>query len=443
MSIIAHLSARLGLDASEFEYGLRKAGSQVVTFASKIKEYIGVAAGIYGFGALTEEVIQFADNIYNLSKRTGLSTDQLQELNYVAQQTGIGLYEIVAFFERVTRSQQAAIKGNQELIAHFQRLGFTMDDLKSKRGIDLGFEILKRIKDTGGVYLDTLMSIGGRGAASMLQLANQDVEELISNFRELGATIKNDVIVSLKEVKDIQEEIKIKAESLWAVALKNVYEFAKYGKANIQDFFAMVWNLKERIRTTPLEPIGFLGNLLGLTKREKPLLIEDTLKATKEYEKEWENWYKRLYGAQIVKPEERMKIKPVIGEAQVFPEIKEFEKYQQLLEKIKKAKLELLMPDEKRKQLQEELLDLQQQYNLERDAFKKAEIELKMLEAETQLKRLQGSGLNKRDLSDSLARIGGFINLPEQKSIAHRQLNIIERIHSQIARGKIRVTIDE
>ncbi len=206
MSLLS-LLVKLSADGSGFNIVMKQAEGSVKKlsheFNSELKRSIAEAFGVYALVEFTKKTIEFAAKISDLSERTGVSTDALQEWSYAAKQNGSDIDAVVGFFEKLGVARAKALGNNQESIASFERLGITLDDLKKKRlediGVGIGRTVLKGDpQNLGGALRD----VGGRGATGLIATFKGDVEQLGKAARDAGVVIKEDTIDQLKELGD-------------------------------------------------------------------------------------------------------------------------------------------------------------------------------------------------------------------------------------------------
>jgi hypothetical protein len=81
--------ARLGLDTSQFQTGLRTARRSATNFATGVGGQFAAAAGIAGMGGMVSGAIGLAREMTNMAKIAGLSVEEFQGLAYGAQTVGI------------------------------------------------------------------------------------------------------------------------------------------------------------------------------------------------------------------------------------------------------------------------------------------------------------------------------------------------------------------
>lgn len=121
------------LNKDEFDKGIAALGDSVkVATAALAGAAIAagaVAAAVYKVATIAADA---GERIFELSKRTGLSTTALQEWDYILSQTGGSVESLGMGMKQLTDKMFAARDGNEEASASFAALGISVTDLKTK-----------------------------------------------------------------------------------------------------------------------------------------------------------------------------------------------------------------------------------------------------------------------------------------------------------------------
>jgi len=212
---MAEIRARLALDSSAFEYGLTRARSAVASFAPGLASAFSVA----GIAYLGKQLLSTASTIYNLSQRTGLSTDEIQRFGFAAEATGTTADRLALFVVRLQRNSQAAqmslkgagdqlrimgesgetvaLSGNTAAKA-IQRLGINAEAFFKMAPAEQLMAVADGLKRTGD--LGAVFDLLGRGASVLLPLLRmnrEEIEKLLNIPRADSETIQ-----SLERVED-------------------------------------------------------------------------------------------------------------------------------------------------------------------------------------------------------------------------------------------------
>lgn len=102
------------------------------------------------FSALIYKAAEAGDNIVNLSRRTGMSVEELSKWGYVAKQAGTDLDTIITTTKRLVTAMDGAAKGGKEQQKAFADLGIAYEDANNKlRPLnDVLYDLADEIKNT-------------------------------------------------------------------------------------------------------------------------------------------------------------------------------------------------------------------------------------------------------------------------------------------------------
>jgi hypothetical protein len=214
------LIARLSLNASGFESGLKRSQSLATRWSRDVSSNVkGQLAAAFGAGAVlaaTKNAIDYAGKINDISSSLGVGTDALQEFDFAATQNGAHLEDFVGVMRKLAIARQNAIdKPEGDLAEDFHKLGVSIDDLKSKRLEDLVKQIGTAFKDARDPQqlLDAGLATMGRGALSVLPAMRNGLDEAAESAHNLGLVISESAIEKLDELGDRFDVMKGKMRS--------------------------------------------------------------------------------------------------------------------------------------------------------------------------------------------------------------------------------------
>jgi len=142
---IFSLIAKLGLDGSAYESGLKRASSVTDKFRSTVGAQLGSALSVAAIGAFASKVIETADAIGDLSEQLNISTDDVQRLQVLASQTGISFESMAKSITAVSQERLKAVEEGGKSRAYFKLLGINVADL-NKNSIS-NIEIITRMSE--------------------------------------------------------------------------------------------------------------------------------------------------------------------------------------------------------------------------------------------------------------------------------------------------------
>lgn len=192
------LKAFLGLDASGFELGIKRAQSVSDKFAASVSR--GITNRIGGFltaaaaTAAAHKMANLTSEIKNMAERLGIGTDEWQKWEFAASQAGAKGASVAKFFEALAVSRDRALGGDEKTQGKFTAFGVTQSDLRSKSLQDIGRMVGDAFANGDQQkMLAPLKEIGGRAAV-----------ELAAAFRSgLGEAFSKAPLISEDQIQKI------------------------------------------------------------------------------------------------------------------------------------------------------------------------------------------------------------------------------------------------
>lgn len=238
-----------------------------------------VAAVAVAVGGLVFSVAESSAELVDLSLKTGLTTEQLQEMKYVGEQLGTSQETITGSLARLTRSMagaqdqwedyaeqqaEAAAKGEEfdgqlgDSAAAFERLGVNVTDstgqLRDRQ--EVFYDLIDALgKIPNEAERDALaMSLFGKSAMELNPLIKAGTEEMIAQARaahEVGAVMSDENVAAFEAFDDSVASIKAGFKGLMgslaveflplfkqvADALQTLFKSEEF-KAGVQEFIA-------------------------------------------------------------------------------------------------------------------------------------------------------------------------------------------------------------
>ena len=188
------------------------------TLSTSITAPLAAVGG--GLLAATIKASNYADEIDKTAIRTGLAREQLEELRFVADQTGVSFASIQTAVTAFTRQLPAIENGSGEASKALQTMGISVRDSGGElRNMSSMFpEVLRSLR---GMQNETernamALQIFGRGASELtpiLNLSSQEFDRLSDRAHELGLVMGDESIRELVEFKDAMSEVKMQVEA--------------------------------------------------------------------------------------------------------------------------------------------------------------------------------------------------------------------------------------
>lgn len=189
------LVAKISLDSSGYEKGLKDAESSGSSFASKLggglktasKIGVGAIAAVTGAtaaltGALVggaKNVANYGDEVDKTSQKLGLSTDAYQKWNYVLNLSGTEMSSMTTGLKTLTNKLDDAKNGSSDAQAMFQKLGLSMEDVNNMSREEVfeatikGFQGMADSTERAALANDLF----GRSGQNLTPLFNQTAEQ--------------------------------------------------------------------------------------------------------------------------------------------------------------------------------------------------------------------------------------------------------------------------
>lgn len=306
---IFSLIAKLGLDGSGFETGIKKASSLTDKFRSSVGTQLGAALSVAAVGAFAAKVIETADAIGDLSEQLNISTDDVQRLQILATQTGVSFETMAKAITRVGQERLKAVEEGGKAREYFKALGFTVAELNdsSLSNIDIITRMGKanleagRSAQTEAALIEILGEKAFKAAGAISKLKDLGPVNLISpeQIQALGQLadrldeIQRQIVVSaapeLNFFADALERA-IKDEKAVADGMTGIMQQlggkGSIVKAAFQEAFASPEEANKRFDAIPLARSGKLGVVDSRNRLEtdiitKPRWVQDMIAVSK------------------------------------------------------------------------------------------------------------------------------------------------------------------
>ena len=206
------LVAKLTLDSSEYEQGLKSAEKKGSGFGGKLKSAMKVGAAavtaVTGTvtaltGALvkgTGEVASYGDHIDKMSQKMGLSATAYQEWDAILQHSGSSIDTMKAGMKTLANAVE---KGN----GAFERIGLTMDEIAGMSNEELFAATIAGLQNVENETERTYLAgqLLGRGATELGALLNTSAEEteaMRQRVHELGGVMSDEAVKAAAKYQD-------------------------------------------------------------------------------------------------------------------------------------------------------------------------------------------------------------------------------------------------
>jgi TP901 family phage tail tape measure protein len=217
LEALRELFIKLGLEADEAKFataeaavhGLEKALELVVEVAEKVGE------------VLVETVMgtaEYADKMVDTAIAAGLTTDQLQELEWAAAHSGLSMDDTTMATERLSRAMYDAKKGGEEQAKMFGALGVKVTDAAGN--LRPTYDVLLDVADAfkklppGAERTAKAMEIFGRSGAKLVPLlveGREGIEGFAESAHRAGVVMSSEDLAAAKELAEDLDSLKLAA----------------------------------------------------------------------------------------------------------------------------------------------------------------------------------------------------------------------------------------
>lgn len=206
--------------------GMKDAEKKTLSFSDVLKANLlsdaiksglgAIANGVKEIaGAMKDAVVDsaaYADEILTLSTNTGLSTDTLQELSYMAELTDTSLDTITGSMSKLIKNMTTAQKGTGDAADAFEALGVSITDSNGEMrdNKDVFYDVLSALSEIENeTQRDAYaMSIFGRSAQDLNSFMSQGADGIASLAQEahnVGYVLSEDALSALGGVDDAMQ----------------------------------------------------------------------------------------------------------------------------------------------------------------------------------------------------------------------------------------------
>lgn len=210
--------AKITLDSSQYEQGLRDAEGKASGFGSTLKTAMKVggaavaAVGTAAIGLSTAfvagagSVAEYGDNIDKMSQKMGLSAQAYQEWDAIMQHSGTSMETMKAGMKTLANAVES---GNDA----FQRIGLTQQEIASMSQEDLFAATIAGLQNVENETERTYLAgqLLGRGATELGALLNtsaEDTEAMRQRVHELGGVMSDDAVKASARYQDSLQDMR-------------------------------------------------------------------------------------------------------------------------------------------------------------------------------------------------------------------------------------------
>lgn len=218
------VNVRVGATISDFDKKMQKVTKQISKIGKSFKNTgealtrnisLPILGATTALAGIVMSSARSADELMRLSDVTGMSTDEIQKLQYVAQQLGTDFETIEGAQGKLTKKIAEAVGGNKDAIKAFEELGIKIFDVngKLKDAPTIFGEVLDALgKMEDPVMRDAsamdLMGKSARDLNPLIKAGSDEINRLKQEAMDTGAVLSEETVKKLAEFNDKVDAMK-------------------------------------------------------------------------------------------------------------------------------------------------------------------------------------------------------------------------------------------
>jgi hypothetical protein len=244
---IFSLLAKLGLDGTAFETGLKRSQSLAKSIGRDIS---GTVAGVFAVDKLVafgNQALETAGKLQDLSTQLGVSAEFLQEMKFAADMGGSSLDAVSAALEKITIARGKALGGDQGLVDAFARFKVSAAEIKSAKIEDIFLKIGRAFEGDANPQnlLTPFRELAGKSAGALIPAMASGLSDAANQAHRLGMIMSTDVIDTLDEANDrvdiMRKTMEAGTGSFMAKIIEPAFRQLEALGAGIQGFFGAMF----------------------------------------------------------------------------------------------------------------------------------------------------------------------------------------------------------
>ncbi|KOR22820.1 phage tail tape measure protein [Burkholderia cenocepacia] len=162
---------------------------------------------------------EYGDEVEKVARRTGMSTDSIQQWMFAAKATGIDAKETVKSISDLGEAQNKAVHGNKDAAAAFAAIGISLADLKKSSPSDLLPRVAEAFHQSAdgaakAAIANEIFGASGENLIPLLDRGAEGLHELGVAARDAGAVIGNDTVRQMAAFKEHMELAHAKMDAM-------------------------------------------------------------------------------------------------------------------------------------------------------------------------------------------------------------------------------------
>ena len=217
--VVSGLTEKFGIKLPEgMQKSMNSMGSLNTTSVKIAGGFVALAVAIAkvekALIQMTRESAEAADDIVTLSSVTGMSTDSIQELNYMADLTDVSLDRIRDSLKETTNKMQEAATGTGDAYEAYNKLGVKITDVDDqlRSAEDVFYDTIdalgemKNKTERDALAMD-LMSESAQELNPLIEIGSDGLKQYAQEAHSMGYVLDNEALTALTEVDDAYQRL--------------------------------------------------------------------------------------------------------------------------------------------------------------------------------------------------------------------------------------------
>lgn len=217
--VVGGLTEKFGIKLPEgMQKSMNSMGSLNTTSVKIAGGFVALAVAIAkaenALIQMTRESAEAADDIVTLNSVTGMSTDSIQELNYMADLTDVSLDRIRDSLKETTNKMQEAATGTGEAYEAYNKLGVKITDVDGqlRSAEDVFYDTIdalgemKNKTERDALAMD-LMSESAQELNPLIEIGSDGLKQYAQEAHSMGYVLDNEALTALTEVDDAYQRL--------------------------------------------------------------------------------------------------------------------------------------------------------------------------------------------------------------------------------------------
>jgi methyl-accepting chemotaxis protein len=217
--VVSGLTEKFGIKLPEgMQKSMNSMGSLNTTSVKIAGGFVALAVAIAkvekALIQMTHESAEAADDIVTLSSVTGISTDSIQELNYMADLTDVSLDRIRDSLKETTNKMQEAATGTGDAYEAYNKLGVKITDVDGqlRSAEDVFYDTIdalgqmKNKTERDAIAMD-LLSESAQELNPLIEIGSDGLKQYAQEAHSMGYVLDNEALTALTEVDDAYQRL--------------------------------------------------------------------------------------------------------------------------------------------------------------------------------------------------------------------------------------------